>query len=89
MPTRTHDVRILFPSWGAKATVTAVMADGRSVKLGSRPLPLTGVAYFFIASRDSGYVVVPGSRRLPGQALLLHPAAQAGAPLAGPSSRSS
>jgi hypothetical protein len=80
-----HDIRILFPSTGAHATVAAVMDDGRKVRLdGRRTVRLADVAWFCILSHDSGYVVVPRGPRLPGHARLLHPAAQASAPNPGP-----
>jgi hypothetical protein len=79
-----HDVRVLFPSTGAKATVTAHLRDGSAIRLGSRTVRLSEVVYFHVASRDSGYVVVPRGPRLPGHARLIHPAAQSSAPQPGP-----
>jgi hypothetical protein len=79
-----HDVRVLFPSTGAKATVTAHLQDGTATELGPRTVRLADVAYFHVAGRDSGYVVVPRGPRLPGRARLIHPAPQSSAPQPGP-----
>jgi hypothetical protein len=75
---------VLFPSWGRRAQVRAVRADGSHAVVGRRPLPLDGVAYFAVRSERSGYVVVP--RRLPSGATarLLQVRPQPSAPHPGP-----
>jgi hypothetical protein len=80
---RRQTARVLFPSWGAHATVTAVLADGRRVRMHSGQLALAGVRWFDVQGKDTGYVVVPRGR-VPGKARLLHPAPQSSAPDPGP-----
>jgi hypothetical protein len=81
-----HDVQVLFPSWGSDATVTAVLLDGRRVPVTRAGGPaLESVAWFHVAGRESGYVVIPRGRRLPGHARLLAADPQDTDPLAGPS----
>ncbi len=54
---------VLFPSWGGgTASVVAVLRDGSRVAVGARRMPLSAVAYFWVRSERSGYVVVPASR---------------------------
>ena len=79
-----HTIRAQFPSWGKAATITAVLHDGTRHLLGARPIALRRIAWFHIAGKDGGYVVVVRSKNAPGRARLLHPRAQASAPLPGP-----
>ena len=79
-----HSVRAQFPSWGASATVTAVLHDGTRHLLAAKPIALRRIAWFHIAGEDGGYVVVLRSTGLAGRALLLHPRAQPSAPHPGP-----
>ena len=79
---RRQTVRVLFPSWGKNAEITAVMRDGRRVRVNDR-LSLAGVRWFELRGKDTGYVVVPRGR-IPGSARLLHPKAQSSAPSPGP-----
>lgn len=78
-----YSADVLFPSWG-DAQVVAVGEDGSRVRLARRPFPLAGVAYLYVRSERSGYVVVP--RRIPrgATARLLHVRAQPSAPVPGP-----
>jgi hypothetical protein len=82
--TGAHSVRLTFPSWGKRATVTAVLRDGRRVRVGSERIALRRVAWFHIAGADRGYVVVPRSPNLPGLARITRPTAQGSAPHPGP-----
>jgi hypothetical protein len=53
---------VLFPSWGGRAaSVVAVLLDGSRVAVTSR-IALSSVAYLWVRSERSGYVVVPVSR---------------------------
>ena len=79
-----HTIRAQFPSWGAWATVTAVLHDGTSHLLGNTPIALRRIAWFYIAGEDGGYVLVLRSRGLPGKARLLHPRRQPSQPNPGP-----
>jgi hypothetical protein len=50
----------LFPSTGGKAaSVVAVLRNGTTVNVGTRPIPLSTVRYLWVRSQHSGYVVVP------------------------------
>jgi hypothetical protein len=80
---RRQTARVLFPSWGRHATITAVLADGRRVPMRSGQVALAGVRWFDVQGKDTGYVVVLRGRP-PGKARLLHPAAQSSAPDPGP-----
>ena len=54
---------MLFPSWGGRAaSVVAVLRDGSRVAVGSLRIPLSSLAYLWVRSERSGYVVVPASR---------------------------
>jgi hypothetical protein len=55
---------VLFPSWrgSSSASAVAVLRDGTQVTVGSRLIPLSSVAYLWVRSERSGYVVVPASR---------------------------
>jgi hypothetical protein len=79
---RRQTVRVLFPSWGSHATVTAVLRDGRRAPAHTG-LRLAGVRWFEIRGKDTGYVIVPRGR-LPGTVRLLHPEPQSSAPSPGP-----
>jgi hypothetical protein len=83
-----HTVDVLFPSWGRRAVVEAVLHDGARIVLAGPDLPrrrvrLKNVRYFYLAGEETGYVVVPVSRRR-GHAHALRPRRQAGAPKPGP-----
>ena len=74
-----------FPSWGAGAAITAVLRGGGSVDLvpGGGAVGVAGVAYFHLAGRDGGYIVVcPGGGS--GRARARRVARQPSAPRAGP-----
>ena len=78
---------VLFPSWGRDATIEAVLFDGTRKALSAPGIPrrraqLRNVRYFYLAGKESGYVVVPFGRR--GAARILKPKRQAGAPDPGP-----
>ncbi|MEX0992418.1 MAG: hypothetical protein WDZ37_00315 [Solirubrobacterales bacterium] len=81
---------VLFPSWGRKATVVAVLSNGARVWLvrpGSprRTASLRRVSYFYIAGEDGGgYVIVPRTRPTRALARILRPRKQSSAPLPGP-----
>ena len=81
-------VDVLFPSWGRDATIEAVLLDGTRKQLAVRGLPsrrvqLRNVRYFYMAGKESGYVIVPFGRR--GAAgHILRPKRQAAAPDPGP-----
>ena len=79
---RRQTVRVLFPSWGRHATITAVAADGGRRRVSGR-LPLAGVRWFEVRGKDTGYVIVPRGR-VPGSTRLLHPKPQSSAPSPGP-----
>ncbi len=54
---------VLFPSWGGRAaSIVAVSRDGSRETVGSRRIPLASIAYLWVRSERSGYVVVPASR---------------------------
>jgi hypothetical protein len=59
-----YSADVLFPSWrgASTASVVAVLRDGTRATVGSRLIPLTSVAYLWVRSERSGYVVVPASR---------------------------
>jgi hypothetical protein len=85
-----YSVDLLFPTWGRKsAQVEAVLFDGRRVLLAgpllrARRLRLRKVAYFYLAGKESGYVMVPIGGRKRGVGRIVRPAPQAAAPEAGP-----
>ena len=81
---RSSTVRITFPTWGKHATITAVMRDGRRLRVGAARVALAGVSWFHIEGADRGYVVVPRSPNLPGRARSLRPKPQGSAPHPGP-----
>ena len=74
-------VDVLFPSTGAEATVTAVLADGSRERLGERRL--SDVRWLHVESEDSGYVIVPLGRAT-GRLRLVHAGPQDSAPDPGP-----
>jgi hypothetical protein len=78
---RRQTVRILFPSWGEQAAITAVLRDGRRVPARTG-LSLASVAWFEVRGKDTGYVIVPRGR-VPGTVRLLHPKPQSSAPCPG------
>jgi hypothetical protein len=82
-------VDVLFPSWGHKASIEAVLLDGRRITLaekGSSPRVVRArdVAYYYLAGEDSGYVVVPIGTPAAGLAHVMRPKRQASAPRPGP-----
>jgi len=79
-----HTVRVTFPSWGKNATVTAVLRDGRRVRVGSERIALRNVSWFHVAGAERGYVVVPRSPNLLGLARIVRPLRQGSAPHPGP-----
>jgi hypothetical protein len=51
---------VLFPSTGGRdASVTAVLRDGTSVRVGTKRIPMSTVKYLWVQSEHAGYVVVP------------------------------
>jgi hypothetical protein len=82
-----YSADVLFPSWGKTATVEAVLFDGTRKTLTAPGLPrrrvqMKRVRYFYLAGKETGYVVVPFGRR--GAARILKPRRQGGAPDPGP-----
>jgi hypothetical protein len=82
-----YSADVLFPTWGRNATVEAVLFDGTRKTLSAPGLPrrrvrLRNVRYFYLAGKETGYVVVPFGRR--GAARILKPKRQGGAPDPGP-----
>jgi hypothetical protein len=85
-----YKVDALFPSWGRKAVVDAVLKSGKRFNL-ARPgakrkrVFLRKVSYFHITSADgSGYVIVPVNRPGNARAHILRPRKQSSAPRPGP-----
>jgi len=74
----------LLPSWGRGSRVVAVLRDGSRVSVRSRSVALTRVARFEVASRRSGYVVVPLRRPAGAVARVMLPSRQSSAPDPGP-----
>jgi hypothetical protein len=84
-----YTVDVLFPSWGRRAAVVAILRGGRRVVLAApgkrrRSVSLRDVVYFYVAGEDSGYVVVPVGKRPRATAHILRPKAQSSAPRPGP-----
>ncbi len=78
---------VLFPSWrgvSGAASVVAVLRDGTRVTVGSRLVPLSSVAYLWVRSERSGYVVVPASRPAGAGVHTLRVSAQSSDPRPGP-----
>jgi hypothetical protein len=79
---------VLFPSWKgdgtSPASVTAVLRDGTRTTVGSRLIPLSRIAYLWVRSEHSGYVVVPKSRPAGAGVHILRPSAQSSDPKPGP-----
>jgi len=78
------DAFALLPSWGRGSRVVAVLRDGSRVSLRSRSVALARVARFEVASRHSGYVVVPLRRPAGAVARVMLPSRQSSAPDPGP-----
>jgi hypothetical protein len=75
----------LFPSWGGHAaSVLAVLRDGTRVPVGARRVPLSKVAYLWVRSERSGYVVVPRSAPAGAGVHVLKVARQSSDPRPGP-----
>jgi hypothetical protein len=79
---RRGSVDALFPSWGRRARIVAVRADGSRVPVGHR-VPLRGVGYLEVQSARAGYVVVP-LRRAGVVARTIRTRRQSSAPNPGP-----
>ena len=79
-----YTVGVRFPSWGAGATIEAVLRNGSRIAVGSERLPLGEVDHFFVRSELSGYVVVLRHQPANGTASSARPAAQSSAPDPGP-----
>jgi hypothetical protein len=82
-----YSADVLFPSWGRDATIEAVLFDGTRKALSAPGLPrrrvqMKKVRYFYLAGKETGYVVVPFGRR--GAARILKPKRQGGSPDPGP-----
>jgi hypothetical protein len=76
---------VLFPSWGGGASsIVAVLRDGSRVTVGTRLISLSSVAYLWVRSERSGYVVVPASRPAGAAVHTLHATAQSSNPRPGP-----
>ncbi len=83
--TSCYTADVLFPSWGGRAaTVVAVLRDGSRVTVGTRAIPLSSIAYLWVRSEFSGYVVVPLSCTHGAAVHVLHPSPQSSAPKPGP-----
>jgi hypothetical protein len=84
-----YSIDVLFPTWGRKTVqIEAVLFDGQRIVLAGPTVRaqrrrLRNVAYFYLAGRESGYVMVPMSRKR-GRARIIRPKRQAAAPEAGP-----
>ena len=81
---RRASTDVLFPSTGAGAAVTAVLRDGRRVRVGSRRIALARVTRFEIQSARSGYTVTPLRRPRGATAHVIRPGRQSSAPDPGP-----
>jgi hypothetical protein len=82
-----YTVDVLFPSWGRSAKIEAILLDGSRKVLAQSGLrspraQLRNVRYFYIAGKETGYVVVAPGRR--GAAHIFKPKRQGAAPEAGP-----
>jgi hypothetical protein len=86
--TARYTADVLFPSWKgdgtSPASVVAVLRNGERVTVGSRLIPLASVAYLWVRSERSGYVVVPKSRPAGAGVHILRPSAQSSDPKPGP-----
>jgi hypothetical protein len=86
--TARYTADVLFPSWKgegtAPASITAVMSDGTRATVGSKLIPLSKVAYLWVRSERSGYVVVPASRPAGAGVHVIRPSAQSSNPKPGP-----
>jgi hypothetical protein len=75
----------LFPSTGGRAaSVTAVLRDGTSVKVGTKLIPLSRVKYVWVQSEHAGYVVVPVTAPVGAGVHVMRAAAQSSQPNPGP-----
>jgi hypothetical protein len=76
---------VLFPSWGGRAaSVTAVLRNGTRTTVSDRLIPLSSIAYLYVRSQHSGYVVVPASRPAGAGVHIMRPSAQSSQPKPGP-----
>lgn len=81
---RRASADVLFPSTGSNARVTAVLRDGRRVRVGGTRIALDRVARFEVRSTHAGYTVTPLSRPKGATAHIVRPARQSSAPNPGP-----
>jgi hypothetical protein len=78
-------VQVLFPTWGRTAVAEAVLTTGATVFPAADPqLKLSMVAYFYLAGKDSGYVVVPVGGSGDEVVRIVAPRPQLAAPTPGP-----
>ena len=77
---------VLFPSWRGDGTagVVAVLRDGSRASVGTRVIALEKIAYLWVRSEHSGYVVVPVSRPKGAGVHILRTSPQSSDPKPGP-----
>jgi hypothetical protein len=80
---RGVSVRVMFPTYGPRSRVEAVLKNGRRVTVGAAPLALARVKRFLLRSARSGYEVVPVRTPRGAAATSLQVASQPAAPRAG------
>ncbi len=81
---RRASTDVLFPSTGDAARVTAVLRDGRRVRLSGTRIALKRIERFEVASTHAGYTVTPLARPAGATAHIVRPARQSSAPDPGP-----
>jgi hypothetical protein len=81
---RAARAEVLFPSWGRGAHATVRLRDGRSLRLGRRPIALRRVARIEIASVRGGYRVMALSAPAGARVWLAPTRPQSSAPTPGP-----
>jgi hypothetical protein len=81
---RRLTTEIDFPSTGPNASDQAVLLDGSVVPVSATPIALKDVAYFFVQSARSGYVVVPKVRPIGATVHTINVAPQSTEPHPGP-----
>jgi hypothetical protein len=81
---RRASADVLFPSTGKGASVTAVLRDGRRVRVGSTRIALARIDHFEVHSVLSGYTVTPLRRPRGATAHVVRPSRQKSAPNPGP-----
>ena len=83
--TDCYTADVLFPSWGGgAATIVAILRDGSRVTVGASQIRLSSIAYLWVRSERSGYVVVPVSCGGGAAVHVMHPSRQSSAPNPGP-----